>query len=125
MNMNVTAILAASGALLVVAAAVSFFLGRGQGTRSELTRQTAAKSSAEQSSSRIIADAEREADALKKGAILTGKEEVIRVREAWEIEARRRREEVEKEEKRVQERENALDRKFELVDTREKEAAKR
>src|SRR5262249_37384931 len=43
------------------------------------------------------------------------------LREAWEVEARQRREEVEREEKRVKERDVVLDRKFDLLDQREKE----
>jgi ribonuclease Y len=49
----------------------------------------------------------------------------MRVREAWEAEARKRREEVEREEKRVVDREQQADRKFELVDTKERDLSKR
>jgi len=57
--------------------------------------------------------------------VLAGKEEAMRAREEWEAEARRRREEVEREEKRLQERESVLDRKFDLVETRDKDVGKR
>src|ERR1035437_11031643 len=48
----------------------------------------------------------------------------MRAREEWDSEARRRREELEREEKRVQEREVVLDRKFELVETRDKDVGR-
>ena len=42
-----------------------------------------------------------EAERLRKTAVLSGKEELIRLREEWEVEVRGRREEVEREERRV------------------------
>ncbi|HVT39705.1 MAG TPA: ribonuclease Y, partial [Gemmatimonadaceae bacterium] len=45
--------------------------------------------------------------------------------EEWESEARRRREEIEREEKRVLEREVILDRKFEVIESRDKELGRR
>jgi len=74
---------------------------------------------------RIVGDAERESDGLRKQAVLAGKEEAMRAREEWETEARRRREEVEKEEKRLQEREVILERKFEVLETRDKDLGRR
>ncbi|MGH7654153.1 MAG: ribonuclease Y, partial [Gemmatimonadaceae bacterium] len=91
----------------------------------EVRARKAAGDTAEQLVKRIIGDAEREADGLRKQSVLAGKEEAMRAREEWEAEARRRREEVEREEKRVQEREVVLDRKFELVETRDKDVGKR
>jgi len=73
----------------------------------------------------LVAEAEREADAARKQAVLSGKEEVMKVREAWEQEARKRREEVEREEKRVVEREQQVDRKVDMLDQKEKELGRR
>ena len=42
----------------------------------------------------------RDAESLRKSAVLTGKEEMIRLREEWELEVRKRREEIEGEETR-------------------------
>jgi len=53
---------------------------------------------------------------------VAGKEEIIGLREEWDAEAKRRREEIEREERRVQERETVLDRKFDLIEQREKAA---
>ena len=115
----------ALGVLGVAGSAVAFVVGRRTGRDTEIRARTAAGDTAEQLVKRIIGDAEREADGLRKQSVLAGKEEAMRAREEWEAEARRRREEVEREEKRVQDRELVLDRKFELVETRDKDVGKR
>src|SRR5687767_5611809 len=120
-----TALIAALGVRVVVASAVFFVFGRRSGAvigrTEELTKQQAAKASAEELRKRIVADAEREADTMRKSAIVAGKEELIKLREAWETEARRRREEVEREERKVQERDSQIERKVDILEQRERE----
>ena len=115
----------ALGALGVAGSAVAFVVGRRTGRDTEVRARKAAGDTAEELVKRIIGDAEREAEGLRKQSVLAGKEEAMRAREEWESEARRRREEVEREEKRVQERETVLDRKFDLVETRDKDVGRR
>lgn len=116
----------AIGAVAALAAfPIALSLGKKQGRAAEEAARRAAGQSAEQVAKRIVADAERDADSAKKQALLSGKEEVMKVREAWEQEARKRREEVEREEKRVVEREQQVDRKFELVDGKERDLSRR
>ena len=126
--MNSLAIIAALGAFLVASPAF-FFLGRrfgvGIGRQTELERQGIAKATAEETSARMIADAEREIDTMRKSAVVSGKEEALRLRELAENELRGRRSSVEQEERRVSEREGALDRKSELVEQRDREIARR
>ena len=122
--MNVTAILAALGALIVASPAF-FIFGRRGGRAAELRRQAAAKSTAEELTKRLVADAEREAENLRKSAVVAGKEEMIKLRETFEQEARGRREDVEREERRVEERESQLDRKFDALDQRDKDLGRR
>jgi len=122
--MDVTVIVAALG-VLVVAAPAFFIFGRNTGGRTERERQAAAKATAEETSKRILAEAERDAEATRKSALVSGKEEVIRLRENFEMEVRGRREEVEREERRLSERETVLDRKFELLEQRDKELGRR
>ena len=123
--MNSTALSAALGVLVVLASAAFFFFGRRVGRSIERERQSLAKATAEQTAQRIVGEAEREAESLRKSALISGKEELIKLRENWEIEARRRREEVEREEKRVQDRETMLDRKFDVLEQREKDVGRR
>jgi ribonuclease Y len=122
--MNVIAIIAALGAFLV-AALVFFFLGRKNGARAEHDRQAAAKSTAEETTKRMVAEAERESENIRKTAVVTGKEELIKLRERFESEIRGRREETEREERRLSERETVLDRKVELLETRDKDLGRR
>ena len=111
--MDFTAIVAAGAILVLVAASAAFFvLGRKAGIRGEQGRQAAAGASAEQTALRIVSEAERESESLRKGAILAGKEELIGLREDWEGEARRRREDLEHDERRVQERTGVVERKM-------------
>jgi len=123
--MTATALSAALGVLVVIASVAFFIFGRRAGQSAERAAQSTAKATAEQTAKRIIGEAEREAESLKKSALISGKEELIKLRENWEVEARRRREEVEREEKRVQDREAVLDRKFDVLEQREKEVGRR
>ena len=99
--------------------------GRQSGRSEELERQRAAQATAEESARRILAEAQRDADALKKSAVVSGKEELLRVREAQDAEVRQRREEVDREERRLQEREAQLDRKSEAIDVRDRDLGRR
>src|SRR5688500_15051967 len=118
-------IAAGVAALVSLSAAAFFFVGKRKGAASELLRQRAAKDTAEEAAQRITAEAGRGAETLRKSAALAGKEELISLREEWEAEAKKRREEIEREEKRVQDRGMVLERKFELVEQREREVTRR
>jgi len=123
--MNANVLLAVLGALLVVASPAFFIFGRKTGTSAERERQAAAKATAEETAKRILADAEKESENLRKSAVVSGKEELIKLRENFEVEVRGRREEVEREERRLTDRENVLDRKFDLLEQRDKEFVKK
>src|SRR5258706_14870464 len=124
--MTSTAWLTAAGILLfAIAGAFFFYIGRKLGGRAELERQQQGKATAEETSKRIVGEAEREAESLRKTAILSGKEELMRLREEWEVEVRGRREEIEREERRVDDHEGQLNRKYDLLEQRERETARR
>ena len=124
--MNVSsAVLAAFGVLLVVGAAVAWMVGTRGGRAKEVARLAASRGTAEETAGRILADAEREAETLRKGAVVAGKEELIKVREEWEVEARRRREEVDREERRLQEKETGLDRRLDQLEQRDRDLGRR
>jgi ribonuclease Y len=122
--MEPTAILAALGAF-VLAAAAFFVIGRVTGQSALRKAQALAKASAEDTASRIVQEAQREAETLRKSAIVAGKEESIKLREVWELEAAKRRDELERGERRVQERETNLDRKLDILEQRDKEIGRR
>ena len=123
--MSETLLTAALVTLTIVAAAASFFIGRSTGSKGEIARQTLAKATAEETAKRIVGDAEREAESSRKGAVLAGKEEVMRLREAFEQDARGRRVEIEAEEKRLQEKDTVLDRKLDLLEQRDRDFNRR
>ena len=88
--MTATAINAALGVLVVLASAAFFFFGKRSGQGAEKALQAQSKSTAEETARRIVGEAEQSADTLRKSAVVSGKEELIKLREAWELEARRR-----------------------------------
>jgi len=118
------ALLAAIGAALTALAAF-FVVGRSAGRRAERKQQVAARATAEETSRRILEDASREAETLRKSAVVAGKEETMRLRESWEADAAKRREEMAAAERRISERDTTIDRKVDLVDQREKELGRR
>ena len=126
--MNLMAILAALG-VLVVASPAFFLFGRRSGASAgrlaEIERHTAARTTAEETARRIVAEAEREVETSRKSAVVSGKEEVMKLREIAEEELRSRRSFVEQEERRVSDREGTLDRKLEIVEQRDRDVGKR
>ena len=123
--MNQIVIYAALALGSIIAGAVFFFVGRSSGRSVEHAAQVAAKTTAEETAKKIVDDAAREAEALRKAAVVSGKEETIKLREVWEAEAQKRRDEIERGERRVQERDTNLDRKIDILDQREKEVGRR
>lgn len=109
----------------LAASAIAWVVGGKLGRVAERDARNAARETAEQMAKRIVAEAERDAEALKKQAVLSGKEDVMKAREEWEAEARHRRGEIEIEEKRLLDREGQLDKKVELLEGRERELGKR
>ena len=85
-------------------------------TRAQLAREKAA---AQDEASRILARTEEEAGRLLKAAQIEGKEAALEVREAWLEEEARRREDVERVERRAEERAVTVDRQLEMVGQRE------
>ena len=123
--MSETLLIAALVTVAIVAAAASFFVGRATGTKAETARQSSAKATAEETAKRIVGEAEREAESSRKGAVLAGKEEVMKLREVFEQDARSRRVEIETEEKRLQEKDTVLDRKMDVLEQRDRDFNRR
>ncbi len=113
------------GALGVIAAVIAFVLGRKSGRAIEVSAQQRAKATAEETAARILDDARREAENIRKGAVVAGKEEVLQLRESHEADVRKRRVDIEREEKRVADRESQLDRARESLEGREQELHRR
>ncbi|WP_203332680.1 ribonuclease Y [Planococcus beigongshangi] len=94
---------------------VGVFVGYFVMKKSNESKMAGARNSAEQ----IIEDAKREADALKKEALLEAKDENHKLRTETESEIRERRSELQKQENRLLQREENLDRKDDALNKRE------
>lgn len=70
---------------------------------------------------RVLTRAREEAENARRAGELEGKDAAIRLREAWEKEEARRREDVERAERRAEEREDKLDRTFDRLNERDSE----
>lgn len=71
--------------------------------------------------SAIVADAEKEAEAKRREAVLEAKDELYKTRARFEEETRERRQELLRLERRIEQREQNLDRKVDFLEGREKE----
>jgi len=80
---------------------------------------------AEEQATKIVAEAEREAESKKKEAILESKEEVHKLRSEFEREVRERRNELQRMERRYIQREESIDRKVESLESREENLSKK
>ena len=114
--------LSVGGLTAVVAfVAVVWMLASKSGAARELEHQRRAKSTAEETSARLLDEARRDAENVRKGAVVAGKEDVLKLREDFEKDARQRRNDLEREEKRVQDRESQIDKTRDILLGREAE----
>ena len=100
---------------IVLGALVGLFVAR----RLEVVSRERERLAGQDQASRILDRARGEAENLRRAAEPEGKSEVIRLREVWEADESRRREEVEGLERRLLERTESLDRKFDRLNERE------
>ena len=99
----------------VVAALLAYLFGRGR----ERARQLKEKEAARDEASLIRKRAKEDTDNLRRTAELQAKEQAFRLRETWEADESRRREEIERAERRLLQRTEAVDRKSDQLDRRE------
>jgi len=112
-------VMAAAG--LVLGALIGFVIARSRAA----ARRELEKKAGQDEASRILARAEQEAENARRAGELAGREEGFRLREAWDKEEARRREEIERAERRAEERSDAFDRQLERLNAREEELDER
>jgi ribonuclease Y len=105
----------------VVAGTVFFFVGR----RRERQEAERAGRAAAQRTEQILRDAKRDAEKEKAQALLGAKEDIMGLREAWDREERERREELDRHQARLEDREALIDRKLNTLDDRDQELDER
>jgi len=110
---------------VLLAAVLAFLAGSALGativSRRSAARRARERAGAEDEATRLLERAREEADNTRRAGELEGKDAAIRLREAWEREEARRREEVERAERRAEEREDKLDRTVDRLNERETE----
>lgn len=80
---------------------------------------------AEAEAARIIAAAERDAEARRKEAVIEAKDKLYQARAEFERESREKRQEIQNQERRLSQKEENLEKRMEAVEKRESEAARR
>ncbi len=80
---------------------------------------------AEESVRRLVADAQKKAEAVKKETVLEAKEEIHALRVEFDRETKERRNEIQRVERRLIQREETLDKKMESVEAKEEQTTKR
>ncbi len=105
--------------LIVLVAAVALVIGVALGyvlNRFLLKDRTAR---AAEEASRLVRDAEKHAETLKKEALIEAKDQIFRMKQEAEVEAKERRKEIQALENRLAQREESVDRRVESLDKRE------
>ncbi len=109
--------------LTAIVAAIAIVVGLGLGFLGGVVyRKKVAEAeigSAEEQAKRIVDDGFKEAETLKKEALLEAKEEILKQRNESEREIKERRSELSKQEARVTKREETLERKIESLESKE------
>ncbi|HBI02550.1 MAG TPA: ribonuclease Y [Paenibacillaceae bacterium] len=111
--------------IILVVALASLVVGAGIGYLVRKSLAEAKISSAETAAKNIVEQAHKDAEALKKETVLEAKDEVHKLRTDAEKELRERRNEIQRLEKRVLQKEESLDRKMELYERREADLDRR
>ncbi|MDT8340657.1 MAG: ribonuclease Y [Longimicrobiales bacterium] len=114
--MTTPLVAAAAGLGLLLGFLGGFFLARGLAA----ARQRRLVAAGEDEASRILARAREESDNVRTAGELEGRQAALQLRESWEREETRRREELERAERRAEERADFLDRKFDELNERER-----
>ena len=104
------------GIVLGAIAAIAFMRTAKQGSLHEADEKI---QSAHAQAESLIGDAKRQAETLKKEALLEAKEEIIKNKQAAEAEDKQRKSEIRTLENRVMQREESLDRRNDALDKRE------
>ncbi len=111
--------------ILILAVAAALLAGSALGYLVRLKQAQARLQSVESLSQKLMEDARREADTVKKEALLQAKDQILQMKEAFENESKERRLELNHWEKRLAQKEEAQDKKAQLQETRDLEFTRR
>ena len=105
------------GALIVNQ--IAYKKGVSDGIEQRKQQAEAAIGSAEKEAQRILADAKKDAESKKKGALVEAKDEIHKLRSEAEKEIKERRSEIGRQERRIQQQEESLDKKTDNLERKE------
>ena len=111
--------------IAVVSAIAALAVGLWLGYRFKFKQASSRLESVEALSQKMMDDARREADTLKKEALLQAKDQVYQMKVEFEDEAKERRRELNHWDKRLAQKEELLDRKTQHIEEREQEVQKK
>lgn len=114
-----------STTLAILAALVALGLGLALGYFVRLRQAQSRLHSVEALSQKLMEDARREADTLKKESLLQAKDQIYQMKLEFEAETKERRSELNQIEKRLTQKEELLDKKSDNLESREQEATRR
>lgn len=106
-------------AALVIGAVISGYIMFKRGIDHRKKIAEAQIGSAEQEAERIVDEARKKAESLKKEKLIEAKDEIYKNRMETERELKERRSEISRQERRIQQKEETLDRKLDSVDKKE------
>ena len=110
-------------ALIAMGAALAVGIALGMLLRRKLAE--ARLSTSRQAAEIIVAEAEKQAEIIRKEAVIQTKDAVFQAKAEWEGEAKELRRELQSQEKRLLQREENIGRKLEQLDNREEDLSKR
>ncbi len=113
------------GIWIAVAAVVALGIGLLIGYSYRRNIAEAKTGNAEEAVKRMLDDAQKRAEEIRKEKVLEAKEEVLKVRSESEKELRDRRNELQRSERRVAQREETMDKKLDTLEQREKQITKK
>ncbi len=105
----------AAALILLIGFLLGFLVSRSR----ERQRQRKERAEARDDATRILTRAKEEAESIRMAGELRGREEAVRLREVWKEEESRRREELERAERKLVERSESLDRRFDRLNERD------
>ncbi len=106
-------------AALIIGAVISGYIMFKRGIDHRKKIAEAQIGSAEQEAERIVDEARKKAESLKKEKLIEAKDEIYKNRMETERELKERRSEISRQERRIQQKEETLDRKLDSVDKKE------
>lgn len=117
--------IAISAVVAVIIAVVCYKLALDRGYEKRKKEAEAAIGSAEAEANRLIGEAQKAAESKKREILLEAKEETHKLRMEFDKEVKERRSDISRQERRIQQKEETLDKKTDIMESKEEKLNKR